>query len=79
MTADETQAQSKLISDAISKALDDGSVAVLVTLIDAMNDESGLAVGAKPRHSRLKHSRRNSRSFPARAFYSSASKPSRVW
>jgi len=47
MTADETQAQSKLISDAISKALDDGSVAVLVTLIDAMNDESGLAVGAK--------------------------------
>src|SRR6266478_2960007 len=47
MTADETQAQSKLISDAISKALDEGSVAVLVTLIDAMNDESGLAVGAK--------------------------------
>jgi xanthine dehydrogenase accessory factor len=47
MTADKNQAQSKLISDAISKVLDEGSVAVLATLIDATNDESGLAVGAK--------------------------------
>jgi xanthine dehydrogenase accessory factor len=47
MTADKNQAQSKLISDAISKVLDAGSVAALATLIGATDDESGLAVGAK--------------------------------
>ena len=47
MTADETQTQSKLISDAISKVLDEGTVAALATLIDGTNDESGLAVGTK--------------------------------
>jgi len=47
MTADKNQAQSKLISDAISKVLDEGSVAVLATLIDATGGESNIAVGAK--------------------------------
>jgi xanthine dehydrogenase accessory factor len=47
MTADQNQAQSKLISDAISRVLDEGSVAALATLIDATDDESNLAVGAK--------------------------------
>jgi xanthine dehydrogenase accessory factor len=47
MSADDTQVQSKPISDAISKVLDEGSVAALATLIDATDDESSLAVGAK--------------------------------
>ena len=47
MTADENQAQSKLIGDAISKVLDEGSVAALATLIAATDGESNLAVGAK--------------------------------
>src|SRR5258707_2858683 len=47
MTADKNQAQAILISDAISKVLDEGSVAALATLIDATNDESSLVVGAK--------------------------------
>ena len=47
MTADENQAQSRLISDAISKVLDEGSVAALATLIDASADAANLAVGAK--------------------------------
>ena len=47
MTADESQTQSKLISDAISNVLDGGSVAALATLIDASDDESTFAVGAK--------------------------------
>jgi xanthine dehydrogenase accessory factor len=47
MTADKNQAQGILISDAISKVLDEGSVAALATLIGATDDESNLAVGAK--------------------------------
>ncbi|HSP63637.1 MAG TPA: XdhC/CoxI family protein [Pyrinomonadaceae bacterium] len=47
MTADENQTRSKLISDAISKVLDEGSIAALATLIDATDGESKLAVGAK--------------------------------
>ncbi len=47
MTADKNQAQAILISDAIRKVLDEGSVAALATLIDATNDESSLVVGAK--------------------------------
>jgi xanthine dehydrogenase accessory factor len=47
MTADEDQAQSKLIGDAIGKVLDEGSVAALATLIAATAGESNLAVGAK--------------------------------
>ena len=47
MSADETQTQSQLISDAISKVLDEGSVVALATLIDASDDASNLAVGAK--------------------------------
>jgi xanthine dehydrogenase accessory factor len=47
MTAGKNQAQSKLISDAISKVLDEGLVAALVTLINALDGESNLAVGAK--------------------------------
>ena len=47
MTADRNQAHSRLISDAIGKVLDEGSVAALVTLIDATDDASSLAVGAK--------------------------------
>src|SRR5437667_7969906 len=45
--ADENQAQSRLISDAISRVLDEGSVAALATLIDASDDASNLTVGAK--------------------------------
>jgi xanthine dehydrogenase accessory factor len=47
MTADKNQAQATLISDAISKVLDEGSVAALATLIDATDDQSNLAVSAK--------------------------------
>ncbi len=47
MTADENQAKSKLISDAISKVLDEGLVAALATLINSPDDESNLTVGAK--------------------------------
>jgi len=47
MTADENQAQSKLISDAIRKVLDEGSVAALATLIGATDSASNLAIGAK--------------------------------
>ncbi len=47
MTTNKNEAQAKLISDAISKVLDEGSVAALATLIDATNDESSLVVGAK--------------------------------
>ena len=47
MTADENQPQSKLISEAIGRVLDKGSVAALATLIDAADGASNLAVGAK--------------------------------
>jgi xanthine dehydrogenase accessory factor len=47
MTVDKTQAKSTSINDAISKVLDEGSVAALVTLITAPDSESNLAVGAK--------------------------------
>jgi xanthine dehydrogenase accessory factor len=47
MTADKTQEESKLISDAISKVLDEGSVAALATLVRATDNESNLIVGAK--------------------------------
>jgi len=47
MTADKNQAQSKLISEAIGRVLDKGSVAALATLIDASDGASNLAVGAK--------------------------------
>jgi xanthine dehydrogenase accessory factor len=47
MTTDENPVQSKLISNAISGVLDRGSVATLVTLIEATDDESRLPVGAK--------------------------------
>ncbi len=47
MTADKNQAQAIVISDAISKVLDEGSVAALATLIDATTDEKSLVVGAK--------------------------------
>ncbi|PYS81924.1 MAG: hypothetical protein DMF70_08710 [Acidobacteria bacterium] len=47
MTGDEKQAQSKLISEAIGRVLDEGSVAALATLIDASDDASNLTVGAK--------------------------------
>ena len=47
MTTDENQAHSRLINDAISKVLDEGSVAALATLIDAFDDASNLTVGAK--------------------------------
>lgn len=43
MTADKNQAQATLISGAISKVLNEGSVAALATLTDASN----LAIGAK--------------------------------
>jgi len=45
--ADEKQAQSRLISEAIGRVLDEGSVAALATLIDASDDASNLTVGAK--------------------------------
>jgi xanthine dehydrogenase accessory factor len=47
MSADDTQIRSNLISEAISKVLDEGSVAALATLMDATDSESNLAVGAK--------------------------------
>ena len=47
MSADIPSSESKLISDAISKVLDEGSVAALATLIDATDEKSNLAVGAK--------------------------------
>jgi len=47
MTTDKNQVRSKLISDAISRVLDEGSVAALATLIDATDRGSNLAVGAK--------------------------------
>ena len=47
MTADENQTQSKLISEAVGRVLDKGSVAALATLIDAADGASNLAVGAK--------------------------------
>lgn len=47
MTADKDQNQSRLISDAIGKVLDEGSVAAVATLIDANLDESILTVSAK--------------------------------
>src|SRR5216684_7010236 len=48
MTTDENQAQSKLISDAISKVLDEGSVAALATLMSVSeNISSEKPIGAK--------------------------------
>ncbi len=48
MTTDENQAQSKLISDAISKVLDEGLVAALATLMSASeNISSEKPIGAK--------------------------------
>jgi xanthine dehydrogenase accessory factor len=47
MRADISSSKSKLISDATSKVLDEGSVAALATLIDAPDGESSLVVGAK--------------------------------
>jgi xanthine dehydrogenase accessory factor len=47
MNADDAQIRSNLISRAISAMLDEGSVAVLVTLITAPDGESNLAVGTK--------------------------------
>jgi xanthine dehydrogenase accessory factor len=47
MTAEKTQNESQLISDAISKVLDEGLVAALATLISATDDEPNLSVGAK--------------------------------
>ena len=47
MTVDRNQTESRLISQAISKVLDEGSVAALATLIDATDETSNLAVGAK--------------------------------
>src|ERR1700737_2626135 len=46
MRTDITSSQSKPISSAISRVLEEGSVAVLVTLINSP-DESNLARGAK--------------------------------
>jgi xanthine dehydrogenase accessory factor len=47
MTTDKNQAQSRLISDAISKVLDEGSVATLATLIEVTDDDPNLVIGAK--------------------------------